>query len=394
MHIVKAADIPPGRNTGMGRVMYETADAMRRMGHQVDLLLGPDVLPYGAERLPRHLAFPRAIAKVLQAKIAAGAAYDVVELHEPAASSYCRLRRRDPSLPPCVVMSQGLEERQWELRKQLDALHGRKTSLKSLISVPLTRLPSVREGLRSAQQVMILNRDDARFLKERMQLPDERVTQTANGVSTFFLEAGKDGTPPSSDTKRLLFVGSWLERKGTAPLAAAFAALVERDPAYRLSLVGTGVGEAEVLSSFPAAVRDKIRVLVRVDDAELLEEYRTHGLFVFPTFHEPWGIVLLEAAVLGMPIITTNVGGPAAMFEHGVSAHMVPPADPKAIVDAVLQLESDPEYRARLSANGRLRAQQMTWDAAARTHLLAYERALAVSRGVPVPTQNVVSAQS
>jgi len=389
MRILKIANIPDDRNTGMGRVMHATADHLRAMGHGVDFLFAGDV---GRARLGRgdRFGFPVALVGAVRRAMRDRGTYDVVEIHEPAAAWYCLQRRRDPAaLPPCVVMSHGLEETQWQLRLQLDRLIGQRTSWKSRLLVPATLLPQARYGLLHCQQVMCLNSYDEAYLRDRLHLPAERISRVTNGVDTMFF-APPDALERYGDAVRLLFVGSWLEKKGRRFLVQTFERLWERYgtatsvPAatrrnLRLSLLGTGMSENEVLRSFTPAVRGAITVRPRVNDRELSEAYASHHIFAFPTYFEPWGLVLLEAAAAGMALATTGAGGPADLFTDGCDALLVPPADSEGFTNAVGRLIEDGKERARLGENARNRAWQFSWHAAAEGHLRAYERARAIA---------------
>jgi glycosyltransferase involved in cell wall biosynthesis len=78
--------------------------------------------------------------------------------------------------------------------------------------------------------------------------------------------------------------------------------------------------------------------------------------------HEPFGLVVLEAMVLGTPVVAPNLGGPAEIIQDGESGWLVAPNQPKETAEAVLAILDDPELRTRLSAAGRRRARDFTVD--------------------------------
>ena len=69
-------------------------------------------------------------------------------------------------------------------------------------------------------------------------------------------------------------------------------------------------------------------------------------------------ICVVEAGALGLPIVATNVGGLADLVEHERTALLVPDDDDRAMADAVLRLVDEPALAARLSAQGRVLAEQ------------------------------------
>lgn len=84
--------------------------------------------------------------------------------------------------------------------------------------------------------------------------------------------------------------------------------------------------------------------------------------------HEPFGIVLLEAMALGVPVVAVDAGGPAEIVQDGVSGLLVATADPERFADALHRLAGDAALRERLAEAGRARydaeftAERMTDD--------------------------------
>jgi glycosyltransferase involved in cell wall biosynthesis len=81
---------------------------------------------------------------------------------------------------------------------------------------------------------------------------------------------------------------------------------------------------------------------------------------VHATNGEPFGLVLVEAMVLGTPVVATAVGGPTEIVEEGSSGLLVPPARPDAMAAAILRVLGDAALAARLAAGGRRRARHLT----------------------------------
>ena len=356
----------------MGRVMHSTADEMRLMGHTVDMLFSEDV-PRFRRGASDRFVFPVALVRAVLAAIRERGQYDVVEIHEPSAAWYCHVRRYDKSLPPCVVMSHGIEEAQWKLRLRLDRLMGIKTSRKSLMLVPLTLLSQVRYSLKRCQQIMCLNSYDENYLRNIIQIPIDRISRVDNGVSPIFFSKEDE---IKRNNKSLLFAGGWLRRKGVQTLVEAFQRIHLVDNEISLSLIGTGMSEQEVKSSFPPELWSSLNIIPSVCDQQLKEAYSSHSIFVFPSYFEPWGLVLMEAAAAGIAIVSTCTGGPSDLFQDGENALLVPATDPIALSDAVTKLIADPQLRLQLGKKAQERARQFTWSAAAHSHLIAYERAI------------------
>jgi glycosyltransferase involved in cell wall biosynthesis len=81
------------------------------------------------------------------------------------------------------------------------------------------------------------------------------------------------------------------------------------------------------------------------------------SMFVLSSLFEGFGNVLLDALVLGVPVVSTRCPvGPEDIITDGVSGIFVPPADEKALAQAILRILKDSELRRLLSANGPPRA--------------------------------------
>lgn len=68
------------------------------------------------------------------------------------------------------------------------------------------------------------------------------------------------------------------------------------------------------------------------------------------TTPEPFGQVVVEGMAAALPVVTTDVGGPAEVVEHGRTGLLVRPGDPSALAAVLRRLEGDPQERARLGA--------------------------------------------
>jgi glycosyltransferase involved in cell wall biosynthesis len=109
--------------------------------------------------------------------------------------------------------------------------------------------------------------------------------------------------------------------------------------------IGFQVGVAGISGRFH-------RLGYRSDVEHLLPEI---DLIVHCARQEPFGRVLLEAAVAERPIIATTVGGTAEMLVDGESAILIPPDKPELLADAMVRLQSDLAQCRRISAAARAR---------------------------------------
>ena len=177
----------------------------------------------------------------------------------------------------------------------------------------------------------------------------------------------------------LLTVGRIQALKGI-DVAVRVLAELERggrtDPGapYRLVVVGGPSGpqgEREMERVWSLAERlgvaDRI-VAVPPQRHELLSSfYRAADVCVVPSRSESFGLVALEAAACGTPVVASAVGGLTTLVDDGRTGYLVDPADPAGFARCIRRIVSEPLVAERQSTAAVLRARGYTWrDAAAR----------------------------
>src|SRR5690606_32994569 len=85
---------------------------------------------------------------------------------------------------------------------------------------------------------------------------------------------------------------------------------------------------------------------------------RASDLLIHPSRAEGQGLVLLEAMLLQIPVLASDVGGIPSVVTHGETGWLVPPDDPEALRDGFTRLAGDEELRRALAA----RAEREYWS--------------------------------
>ncbi len=216
-------------------------------------------------------------------------------------------------------------------------------------------LKFLRSSTRTADLLICLNSQEARYIVENEWADPARVAVTSNPApSSFFIHRDY-----RTRATKLLFVGQWLRMKGTHYLVEAFTRLHRQNPALTLCCAGTHQIEKCVLDSFPADIRNSVTVFPRVTEQQLLDLHRDADIFVFPTLSEGSSLALNEAMASGLPIITTPVGTAPDLLRHGNSALLVPAGNSDALSNSAALLLDDVVYRQRLGRHAQLSAESM-----------------------------------
>jgi glycosyltransferase involved in cell wall biosynthesis len=353
MRILFAIHTPKDpRSAVYGYVLQRTAFLEER-GHET-VVLAPSDFP-AVRRLPPRwlpLAFPVALAGRLRRE-----PVDLAVFHSFSGWAALLLRGRSKG-PRVITQFHGLEPLFYRtLRDEMVRL-GRPYRLRFRLFNEVVIPALLRFACRRSDRVLCLNSAEMRFLGEKGWAAPSRLALAANSVAPeFFL----DRAYPAA-ASRLLFLGQWLEGKGTRYLADAFGSLAAEHPDLHLWCVGTRAEPEEVLQSFPPHLRVRVTAVRDADRQGILEHLARADVFVFPSLSEGFSLALLEAMAAGLPIVTTPVGAAPDLLAEGVSALFAPSSDAGALAAAVRRLLADAALREHLGRGARAAAEPYAWS--------------------------------
>jgi len=136
-------------------------------------------------------------------------------------------------------------------------------------------------------------------------------------------------------------VGNLFAYKGHMDMVNAMAQIKDRGKRYRLFLVGGDRGEKQPLLDYIAAHELGQTVTLLGARSDVPSVLAGMDVFVLPSHEEGFSNALLEAMLVGLPTIATNVGGNPEALEDGGLGILVPPRSPNALAQALLQLTED-----------------------------------------------------
>ncbi len=182
-------------------------------------------------------------------------------------------------------------------------------------------------------------------------------------------------TPPSHPSPlSLLFVGRFAFNKGLDVLMTVAQRLVQegKQDLVRFDLAGDGPLLAQYQQ---AGLPVNVRLLGRVDDAQLLELYKSCSAFILPTRFEGMPTVVLEAMAQAKPIIVSDVGATAELVNPH-NGYLLPPGDANALYDAVIAFAArKPEVHAQMGRYSYDRVvERFSWPAVTDKFVHLFER--------------------
>ncbi len=222
---------------------------------------------------------------------------------------------------------------------------------------------SESEALRYAQRVITTSQSTAESLRD-YEVPDAVMVAVRPGTDAAPLATGA-----APEAFNLLCVATLTQRKAHGVLLDALAQLT--DLPYKLTCAGSA--ERDVVTA-QALFRqcDELQLKERVcftgeaDDATLNALYQQADLFVLPSYHEGYGMVLDEAIARGLPIVASDAGAIPSTVPAG-SGLLVPPGNADALAEALRQFMQNQLVRQSLQRTAKLaRNSLQSWEQSTR----------------------------
>jgi len=215
----------------------------------------------------------------------------------------------------------------------------------------------------------------------REATPPERLSVIRNGI-----ELPRDHTPRTvarselgiSEDAFVVGMVANLNRavKGVDRFLDAIPRIVEREPHARFLVVGGGAHQGTLEAQARGLGIDGI-VTFTGFRGDVHRCYRAMDLSVLTSLSEGLSITLLESMGHGLPVVVTGVGGNPEVVVNGDTGFLVPPDDPAAFAERVIQLARDASLRRRMGNAGRTRVEKFfRLDDVADRYLSLYSEAL------------------
>ena len=287
---------------------------------------------------------------------------DVVHVQCVSANAFYALALQKVTRLPLVLTMQG------ELTMDAQRLFERSRWARNVL----------RRGLQRANAITACSRQT---LEEAVSFFGKPLGERGKVIYNGIAQGEGVGTKPFEHVRPyVLAIGRHVSQKGFDVLLQAMKALAARGQSHDLVLAGHGT-EHEALKSLAGELGLEQSVFFpgRVDHAMAMRLFAGCSVFVLPSRHEPFGIVNLEAMVVGKPIVATRVGGVPEIVVDERNGLLVPPENPEALADALGKLLRDEALRARLGENGRAMAQGFTWPRIADEYMKIYEAIIGTS---------------
>jgi D-inositol-3-phosphate glycosyltransferase len=314
--------------------------------------------------------------------------YDIVHGHYADGWFVARKLGEQWSVPfVCTTHSLGLRKLQNAVKRR----EGTPADLEAKYSFS-TRILEEQRAISAASRVCSLTREEAAFLVTNYCADPEKVCVVPNGVKTedFF---PRNNALASSLRRELgigerdlvvLNAGRIDERKGQRELIEAIRHLLRLEPVIggvvRFVFVGwTGGGLAEDLTNRLEAlgIMSHVILVEPVPRWDMPKFYWASDVFTLPSSYDVLPLALLEAMAAGVPVVSTNNGGPSEVILSGRNGLLVDTTDPDAFARTLLAVLKDKDYAGYLGLAGHITAKRMfNWNSTANRLMSVYREVI------------------
>lgn len=161
-------------------------------------------------------------------------------------------------------------------------------------------------------------------------------------------------------TLNIVFAGRLIKEKGILPLIQRFIETLEDNPSldWYLHICGTGPLTAD------CPLHQNVIYHGFVQPKDLAFLFQKMDLFVLPSFYEPWGVVVHEAAFAGLPLLVSDaVGSADAFLENGRNGWLFPQGDLSALIEGINRYDQlSPEQRQAMSQHSKMLARSVVLE--------------------------------
>jgi glycosyltransferase involved in cell wall biosynthesis len=217
---------------------------------------------------------------------------------------------------------------------------------------------------RRLDEIITVSEASASMVELAFGIPKARMKVIYNGIDTEVFRPLK----VSKERDSIIYVGNSEDRnKGAVYLLQALRYLRDSSD-YHLTLVDR---PRQQLKLVPRLLRrhdlsNRVRFTGRVTTPQLVRHYCRAQVSVCPSLYEGFGLPAAEAMACGLPVVATSGGALPEVVEDGVTGILVPPADARALADAMDNLMRDAQLRRRMGQAGRERIlEKFSWRKAA-----------------------------
>lgn len=268
---------------------------------------------------------------------------DLIHLHTAWVWSFARAIRQQTGLP-LVYTVHSVDRAEYEFGHEPSHI--------------LDHCEDQEEAISLADRLVALTTNETELLVHYYPESCDKIRVVGNGIDDSSLARLSAQQPKDGDPALVLYTGRLVERKGIRDLLDAIPLVLQTAPQTRFVLAGgppDRSGEDLKREWLPASCYpyfDQIHFTGWLSQEQIEHWYCRADIQVVPSRYEPFGMVVLEGMLYGLPIIASDLGGPKSILNHEETGLLFPPRDVHALASSMLRLITDPCLRQKLGTAG------------------------------------------
>ena len=157
-----------------------------------------------------------------------------------------------------------------------------------------------------------------------------------------------------SGKRYMLFVGRLIYDKGIYEIAKTFKVIAKQYPDFDLILIGEEIEKEKLIAEFGnSELLNRVLFKGIIPHEEVADYMKISNLLVFPSWAEGLPNVVMEAMAIGLPVVSSDVGGIPEVLKDGVTGLSVPPKNVEKLTEAVTRMIEDSDLREKCINNAK-----------------------------------------
>lgn len=245
--------------------------------------------------------------------------------------------------------------------------------------------PMIYDAIRRADAYIANTTFERDYLVEEHGIASDKITVVGVGVDPEPF-ASADGCAIRErygwgDAPVVAFVGQQVPHKGIDVVFQAMQQIWPETPEACLLIAGGRTTYSatirRLIDALPPELQDRVAIVDDFNEEEKPDLFAACDLLAFPSAHESFGIVFLEAWAAGKPVIGSRIGAIPAVVDEGRDGLLVEHRDVDDLTRAICTLLARPDFLRELGENGRRKVQERyRWDIVASKFRSVYEDAV------------------
>ena len=364
MKILYVANTPRDPNKGASGADVATIEALRELGHDVDEVWADSNSPRRISHGNLHqlVELPHRFAERV-ASATRKTEYDVIQVNEAAAwlaaKQHVKSRRRGVF----INRSHGWEPAgRHAIEKWCGQYMLPSSVVKRVLSRGLAQLLDRQNAvvLKFADGIIVGSESDKDWIRIQCPAAESKICVLPLGVHQRLL------LPPQvpfteERSFRILYVGQFHPVKQPEMVGAIASQILVEYPRTHFTWVCEARSHEKARQFIWSNVMPRVTFLDWMDKSSLCDVFDDHGVFLFPSAYESFGMTFLEAMARGLCVVASRVGGAGSIIQHGVSGYLCDVGDHFGFLSSVRKLLDQHTKASAVSENAAGIAQEFSW---------------------------------